>query len=283
MDPIRKAIWYIEAHFDQTIGLQEISAVSGLSRFHLSRTFAQVTGHTVSNYLRGRRLSQAAQELADGAPDILTVALAVGYGSHEAFTRAFRDHFGTTPEAVRASRNIKNLQLVKPIMLTEQRLPRLRAPDIREMGPFLMAGVLEFRTYEDRAGIPAQWQRFSPHIDRVMGRVGSDAFGVCLAPASGEEGFDYLTAVAVRSLNDLSEGLSGVRLNKRPYAVFRHDGHVSKLGATCSAISQTWNPGTEVESEREPLFLIEHYCTTFNPNTGLGGIEVWVPLKSISH
>jgi AraC family transcriptional regulator len=45
-------------------------------------------------YVRGRRLTEAAKVLSDGAPDILTVALDAGYGSHEAFTRAFRDQFG---------------------------------------------------------------------------------------------------------------------------------------------------------------------------------------------
>ena len=52
-------------------------------------------------YARARRLTEAARVLAKGAPDILNVALEADYGSHEAFTRAFRDHFGMTPEAVR--------------------------------------------------------------------------------------------------------------------------------------------------------------------------------------
>ena len=70
-EPIRKAIWYVESHFASPIGLDDIAEVSGLSRFHFSRTFAQTTGLPVSSYLRGRRLSQAAQVLAEGAPNIL--------------------------------------------------------------------------------------------------------------------------------------------------------------------------------------------------------------------
>ena len=49
-------------------------------------------------YMRGRRLSEAARVLANGGADILTVALDFGYGSHEAFTRAFRrSQFGVNP------------------------------------------------------------------------------------------------------------------------------------------------------------------------------------------
>jgi AraC-like DNA-binding protein len=58
--------------------------------------------------MRGRRLSEAARVLANGGPDILSVALDFGYGSHEAFTRAFRDQFGLTPESVRAQRHLDN-------------------------------------------------------------------------------------------------------------------------------------------------------------------------------
>jgi AraC family transcriptional regulator len=68
----------------------------------MSRLFSQATGKTVTAYVRGRRLTEAARALADGAPDILAVALQAGYGSHEAFTRALRDQFGLSPTDLRA-------------------------------------------------------------------------------------------------------------------------------------------------------------------------------------
>src|SRR5262249_21998773 len=139
VEPIRKALWYIESHFASPIGLDDIAEVSGLSRFHFSRTFTQTTGQSVSSYLRGRPITQAAHVLAEGAPDILTVALDVGYGSHEAFTRAFRDFFGVTPEEVRAKRDFSHLDLKEPFIMKEQPAAQLPAPLVREEGPFLMA------------------------------------------------------------------------------------------------------------------------------------------------
>jgi AraC family transcriptional regulator len=54
----------------------------------------------VIKYLRARRLSDAARTLGMGGKDILSIALEAGYGSHEAFTRAFREQFNVPPENV---------------------------------------------------------------------------------------------------------------------------------------------------------------------------------------
>src|SRR6201989_1266168 len=104
MNPAQKALWYIESHLGRALTLDEIADVAGVSRFHMVRAFAAATGFSVMRYVRARRLSEAGRALADGAPDILGVALDAEYGSHEAFTRAFREHFGKTPDAVRAQR-----------------------------------------------------------------------------------------------------------------------------------------------------------------------------------
>src|SRR5580698_2774858 len=103
MNPAQKALWFIESHLADTLTLDDISGVAGVSRFHMVRAFGAATGFSVMRYVRARRLSEAARALAGGAPDILSLALEADYGSHEAFTRAFRDHFGITPETVRAS------------------------------------------------------------------------------------------------------------------------------------------------------------------------------------
>src|SRR5580704_12817639 len=139
MNPVGKALWYIETHFAGAISLDDIAAIGGVSRYHMSRAFGFATGRSVMGYVRGRRLSEAARSLCDGAPDILSVALDAGYGSHEAFTRAFRDQFGQAPETVRAQRHLDNIALVEPITMDQTLLPDLEPSRFETLEAFLVA------------------------------------------------------------------------------------------------------------------------------------------------
>src|ERR1700743_745964 len=128
MNPAQKALWVIGGHLTGPLSLDEIAAIAGVSRFHLVRAFAAATGLPVMRYVRARRLSEAARALAAGAPDILTLALDADYGSHEAFTRAFRDHFGLTPETVRSLACIDDLALQEPIQMDSSFINNRDAP-----------------------------------------------------------------------------------------------------------------------------------------------------------
>src|ERR1700761_4683164 len=164
MNPAQKALWYIESHLAKALTLEEISAVAGVSRFHLVRAFAAATGFSVMRYVRARRLSEAARALAARAPDILHVALDAEYGSHEAFTRAFRDHFGVTPEMVRATTCLSQLKLQEPILMDSTTLDTLPPPRFETGKAMLIAGVGDRFSHDNGAGIPGLWQRFHQHV-----------------------------------------------------------------------------------------------------------------------
>ena len=278
MDQIKRALWYIESHLFEDIGLADIASVSLLSRFQLSRTFAAVTGMTVTGYIRQRRLSEAARALATQEASVLQVALDVGYGSHEGFTRAFKAHFGVAPETIRQRAATDHLDLSEPIDMTDHPAIDLPQPTFETHGPFLMCGLREYRTFDKLSQIPNQWQRFAPHIGHLGPPAGPDSYGLCFDVDRPEEGFDYMCAVAVRSLDDLPAGLTGVRLERRSYAVFPHTGHISTIGATCAAIFGQWKPTADVAVSDGPLTMIERYTPRFNPMTGEGGLDIWVPL-----
>src|SRR5580658_7229871 len=198
MNLVGKALWYIESHFAEEISLEDIAAACDVSRFHISRAFGLATGRSVMRYVRGRRLTEAARSLSLGAPDILSVALDAGYGSHEAFTRAFRDQFGQAPETVRAQRHLDNIALVEPIMMDQTLLTDLKPPRFVNLDAFLVAGLAERYDCETNKAIPAQWQRFVPHIGHIAGQVGTTAYGVC-CNADDEGNFDYIAGIAVAS------------------------------------------------------------------------------------
>jgi AraC family transcriptional regulator len=279
MNAIGKALWYIESHSAGPVTLEEVAEASGLSRFHLSRTFTAVVGRSLAAYLRGRRLTEAARNLANGAPDILSVALEAGYGSHEAFTRAFRDQFGTTPEEVRDRRSTSSLILVEPQRMSDTPSQTIADPEMRDSGAILIAGMRQRFTHETRAGIPALWQRFAAHLGHIPNEKPGTTYGVVLSEDGDRDGFDYQAGIEVGSLDDLPEDLLGLRIHARRYAVFRHAGHASTVGATCGAIFGSWLPRSGRQLAGGAIQLIERYnLSKFDARTGQGGFEIWIPI-----
>jgi AraC family transcriptional regulator len=276
MTPVEKAIWYIESHFAQSISLDDIARVTGVSRPHLVRAFGAATGRSVMRYLRSRRLTEAAQALASGAPDILAVAIDAGYGSHEAFTRAFRDEFGLTPEQVRATGTLLNLPVTEPMKMNDLRTITLPEPKRIDGKTILLAGLSERYNDSTIAGVPSQWQRFAPHIGNIPGEVVGAAYGVCYN-GDDEGNVDYMTGVAVRDFSAVPDDLSRLRLTAQTYFVFEIEEHISSIRMAWNTIWNAWLPQSGCALADAPFF--ERYGSSFNPQTGSGGYEFWLPMR----
>jgi AraC family transcriptional regulator len=98
---LNNAIEYIERNLDATLNIDDISKVAYSSRYHFQRIFYALTGFTVAEYVRNRRLSLAAEELAATDNKVIDVALKFGYESPEAFTKAFQRLHGISPSALK--------------------------------------------------------------------------------------------------------------------------------------------------------------------------------------
>jgi AraC family transcriptional regulator len=276
MNPAQKALWFIESHLAEALSLDEIAATGGVSRFHLVRAFAAATGLPVMRYVRARRLSEAARALANGAPDILALALEANYGSHEAFTRAFRDHFGVTPEAVRSSTPLDHLRLQEPIIMDSTKIDYPQAPRFETGKPLLVAGIGERYTCESGAAIPGQWHRFRQSVANFPDRIGRVAYGVC---CNGDDAgnFDYIAGVEVQDFTDLPREFSRVRIPEQKYAVFTHRDHISTIRRTVNTIWNEWLPASGLKAADAPNF--ERYDENFDPVSGNGGLEIWIPVR----
>src|SRR5215469_3816485 len=143
MDPVQKAMWFVESHSREPISLEEIAEACDVSPFHLTRAFAASTGLSLMRYVRARRLSEAARQLAQGAGDILRLALDAGYGSHEAFTRAFVERFAITPEQLRSQGHLNHIQLQEAITMNASQAANLAPPRFETLKPKMMAGIVE--------------------------------------------------------------------------------------------------------------------------------------------
>jgi AraC family transcriptional regulator len=273
MTAVAKVIWYIESHLKEAVTLDEVADVAGLSKFHLTRAFAFVTNHSVFGYARARRLTIAAKTLADGAPDILAVALDAGYASHEAFTRAFRDRFGITPESVRAGQPFDPNLLQEPFVMPSNPKQTLAKPRIEHRDAFIVAGLSRHYTMSERGKIPSQWQEFVPYIGNIPGQKSFVAYGLC-TNTDDKENMDYMCAVEVADFECVPKELDRLRVPAARYAVFNHDGHVSAIPDTWTAIFSSGLAGLTLAEG--PMF--ERYGEDFDGKTGLGPMEIWIPV-----
>src|SRR5229473_4899807 len=158
---------------------------------------------------------------------------------------------------------------------------QLEAPRFENAEALRIAGLREHFPLETMKNIPELWQRFGPHIGNIPGQVGRVAYGLCFNALS-PNGIDYLAGVEVSSTQGLPGEFSVAAIPAQKYAVFSHREHVSKLRETLDAIDK-WLPGSGLEvacGDAEAPNFFERYSEEFDPRTGMGGMEVWMPIKS---
>ncbi|HEY6367052.1 MAG TPA: GyrI-like domain-containing protein [Candidatus Binatia bacterium] len=153
----------------------------------------------------------------------------------------------------------------------------LGAPQFEHAKEIVIAGLNESYTFETRTKIPMQWERFVPKMGKVPGRIGQVSYGVCWNVSLGR-GFEYLSGVEVKDATGLPAEFATVRLPAREYAVFMHRDHVSAIGNTIDKIWKDWVPQAGLNVASAPWF--ERYTEEFNPQTGMGGMEIWIPLEA---
>lgn len=280
MSVVAKALWFIEGQFTRCPSLDDIARASGTTRFHLSRNFTWTTGVPVMAYVRGRRLTEALRALANGAPSILGVALDAGYSSHEAFTRAFRDQFGITPEQAREGRRVEKHLLMEPIRMDDTTRTKLDEPRREEREVLTIAGLGARFRMDATAGIPALWQKFQQY-QGSLGEVPGLWYGVCGDWGESGEDFLYMAGVEVTDVSELPKELGTYSFPAQSYLVFRHDTHISGLQQTVGEIFGHYMPEHGFDPSKIPAYF-EFYEEKFDPATGLGGIELWMPAEKKS-
>ncbi|WP_179379921.1 AraC family transcriptional regulator [Jannaschia marina] len=271
---IDRILWQIEVHLDRDLDLAELSDRCAVSPYHMSRAFRQSTGLSIMAYVRARRLSVAARTLAGGAEGVIGVALDAGYASHEAFTRAFAARFGVLPSTVRSAGSITDLNLMEPLKMDKKLIVDVAPPEIRTRPAFRVVGPSLRCTFEDNAGILGLWQSFETTTANVESSAPDVAYGVC-ADADGAGSFRYLAGLAAEARVD---GLDAVDLPAARYAVFTHDGHISDLPRTVYTIWNRSLPDHGLDPAGTPDF--EVYDRRFDPRTGRGPVEIWIPVMA---
>ena len=157
--------------------------------------------------------------------------------------------------------------------------------------PLTILGLREHYTADTASDIPGLWTRLQPDFDRIPGKVNDLAYGIVFSMEDGVPGFDYFAGAEV-SLDASGAGEAPDGSEQSPaatewqtaaipaqkYAVFVHPGHVSTIRETIGSIWESWRVvgGHKLAGE---IDMVERYGEDFDPKTGYGTIEVWVPIS----
>jgi AraC family transcriptional regulator len=98
---VEEVLRYIREHINEPLDRETLASVAGFSIPHFHRVFSAHVGESAISYVRRLRLERAGRKLRMGAVDITEVALAAGYDSHAAFSKAFKQQFGVSPSEFR--------------------------------------------------------------------------------------------------------------------------------------------------------------------------------------
>ncbi|MCH8533207.1 MAG: AraC family transcriptional regulator [Saccharospirillum sp.] len=244
----------IEANLAEEVSVLALSERSGLSPWHFQRWFKSLIGDTLGSYIRGRRLTRAAQLLLESDMGIIDIAVSVGFGSHEAFTRSFKAYFSMSPKAFRKTRPTVRLN-EKPV-LNEELLHHIahrvtREPIIR-VRPALSIVGLETRIpspfVTDQTSchlMQPAWMQLFEREEAIAGGITKTYYGLTLSESGHftENELSHLAAIETTEPENAPEGMKVHHLPEQRVAVFCVSGvDAEAVNRTIDYIYGYWLP-----------------------------------------
>lgn len=282
LNRLNSAIRYIETNLLEEVDIQQAAREAASSSFHFQKMFLCVAGVTVAEYIRRRRLTLAAQELALGGMKVIDAALKYGYESPEAFTKAFSRLHGVTPSKIRRG----GIQLVA--------YPRISFTlsikgdvgmnyRIIEKGPIKLAYTgRRFRTVncENLKGIPLFWDECGRNgtCEALCKLTSKPMLGICMNDYDKDmESFVY--AVGVEVDHDNTGDFAVLEVPAATWAVFDSVGPLpGAIQDVTARIYSEWFPATGYEHDTLPEF--EVYLEGDTKSTSYR-CEIWIPVKKL--
>jgi AraC family transcriptional regulator len=287
---------HVDAHLDRALELDELAAVAHFSAFHFHRLFSAYMGETLGEYVRRRRLELGALRLVS-QPElpVLNVALAVGFGSPEAFARAFKARFGQTPSAWRSAERAKR----KP---GQAKRKRDQAGAARARNPGLQRNAAQEAPMKaklvDRKPVHVAYFRHvgptgtelsefwrdevAPWME-TNGLFGRTRYGV----SHDDPGITAPEQTRYDACVEIPDGFTGTgkylttTIPGGRYAVARFEGRADQIGEAWASLLRDWLPKSGMQLDARPFF--EHYPPTghFDPKTGVFDCELCIPVAPL--
>lgn len=297
-EAIQKTLETIEEHIGETIEIEELAKTAALSPFYYQRLFSRLVKKPVREYIKLRRLARACGELKEKKNRILDVAVEYGFGSHEAFTRAFKEAYGMTPEQYRKHPVMLN-QFIKPDLLlgyamidegvpliTDGLVFEVNRKTLREPVEFM--GVLGYVPISGQlpvgeatgVDVPGEiWARFHRE-KRLIPRIPNGReLGVAFLGDAPEGCFSYFAGAEVYA-GAADERFQTYLLPAREYAVFGFEAE-NFAGLTTVALDKIikysgfWLSKHSLTAEP---FAPELY---YGSEPGITYMELWLPITAL--
>lgn len=283
-----QAIIYIEDHLNEDLKVVDVASKAGYSYFHLNRQFKALLGESIGSYITKRRLANSAKQLLYTNNKIIDIALDNKFESPEAFSRAFKKAYKTSPQKYRknhfhtlaSSKKSLNLKSLDHLItnLTVH-------PKIVEISEIKLIGLKE-ETSLSNNHIKQLWEKFYDLIDQIPNQVEyGRKLGICEScfenihfTLTNESIFSDFVGVEVTSTNQVKPPFCSKVIPKGRYAVFSHKGSLQTLPQTIDYIWGTWLLNTKEEvDEREPFELYDHrFLEYYHPENI---VDIYIAIK----
>ena len=282
---LNRVVDVVEVHLTDDLDVAGLASSLGTTEYHVRRMFSSLAGMPLSEYVRRRRLTVAAADLLGGG-DLLCIAVRYGYGSTEAFGRAFRAVHGVSPADVRRDGGPLRIQPQLRFRLTVEGNTRMDTriadrPAFRLIGhaarvPLIHHGANP-RIQAHIAALPAtEHARLKTLGDTEPAGLLQVTDDVDPDSVEGTE-LTYLHGVAVGADATAPDDLDAIEVPAGTWAVFRIAGpYPSALQATWAATATDWFPSNPWRLREGPSMVA---VLERSPDFSTATCELWLPVE----
>lgn len=228
---LNEAITYMEEHLLEDISCEEIAEHVYFSSYHFHRMFRLLTGITVKDYIRNRRLSLAGEELVLSEEKVLDVALKYGYETPESFAKAFYRFHGITPKQAKKEGSCLKAypRLVIKIILEGGSLMDYK---MVQRDAFTIATKVKwFKPETSTKDIPTFWREY---FAQGLGDIVCGMIGICLEENKETREFRYGIGCEWEEGKEIPDGFEAIIVPANTWACF------TCVGAMPNAIQDMW-------------------------------------------
>lgn len=288
---LKSAISYMEEHLLEDIHAGDVAEKVHISPFYLQKGFRIMTGYSIGEYIRYRRLYLAALEVLSGTEKVIDLAYKYGYDTPESFTKAFSRFHGVSPAQLK--QDAKNITPFLPLkIIVKVQGGTDMDVNMEKMKSFQVIGLEREFSFEDSyQKIPEFWGEFrdayleplwakgtpETEMEKVICECCIGEYGICIDDLGKEGKFRYLIAGTYQG-GPVPEGMTLYEFPDMEWAKFRCTGPMpGALQSVNTKVFREWLPGNE-EYEIAIGANIEWYA---KGDTSALDYEsgIWIPVK----